>query len=686
MRTKRLKGLFGLFILGSVLLFPLQALGAFDPLNPPDLSITSIERQEPSGLLVVTVENIAGGDSILSYRHPRIVIDISGDLEKHYTYTARTLADKDFILAGGSSTISPRILAEGYYEIEACVDPANRVPEIDDTNNCMSVEIDNLGDPGTLDVTLASVPVSHSVTRGAEEVHTVGYALSVGEDSDLTITDLVLQGFLDEDMDNAFEPGLDNFVYVNEVVNSVRLYDGDGNLLSVNDESVALDGTVEFNGMNWYIEAGNTELLIVEADVGMSGVPHNSDYDSFAFDIDEVTSQNEDGDAVVASGYYPNCAGSGPTTCYPTRDITVRDAGYIKVTHPDNPVLDDVAVADADSPADPLLVGRYKIYSNYEDFRVEELTFIHTGTDDDAIDEIILRYGLNEESSALLVAGSVHFTALDIVVPESEGDENAVEVELYVTTNPVAMGATDSGDVIQMEYDYDGGFEAVGQDSGSVITETMGISYYGTTSNIEGGDIALFRSLPTFEQDLDGSAPCPDSVLVAATESDVYCFNVTADSHGDVGLYQLTFEVNPYLLNTGLAAGQLASANGWKIYEYDANGIVGLTTLGEGTWYGSDEVSITFMSEEVISAGTTSHYVLKAPISFTPNINSSMLMVRLSAESAFNHVAPVGAANVVGNNVWTDRTAASHSLYTLDWVNTYKVDVLPTDYLTLSEA
>ena len=146
-------------------------------------------------------------------------------------------------------------------------------------------------------------------------------------------------------------------------------------------------------------------------------------------------------------------------------------------------------------------------------------------------------------------------------------------------------------------------------------------------------------------------------------------------------------DATPNLLNTGSSAGQLAEAAGWKIKEYQASGTKIEETLATGTW-ASNLVALTFTAEEVVSKGTTSYYLVEAPIAFTTSDDSSSLSVRLAAEtsSITAHSASVAAASVTGANVWSDRSATTHSLTSTDWTNSYKLETLPAAYAQLSES
>lgn len=558
----------------------------------------------------------------------------------------------------------------------------------------------------TLAVTLASSPSSDTVVKGSQGVEAVGFSFTAGDSTDVTVTSVKVSGYLDEVADGGFTLDEDNSIGIDEVVTAIALYDGDGNEISTQDETFSA-GTATFSGLEWDILAGQTEKLVVVVTVDRSATPHNSTNDIFSIDIaaasTDVTALDEDGNTVTPSGTAAN-GGTSPTT-----DITVKDAGLIAVAASDDPVLDDKAIAGDDDSTDPLLVARFKVYSQDEDYTVTDLVFENdsaadnSNEDDDAVDEVILMYPtslsapdtLDGTASVSLVSGKATFTGLEMMVPASETDENSVEVEVYVTTNEIdSAGTVLSGAQIEMDFNEGEGFRAVGRGSGSEITHNSASTVFATTADVDGNQFALYKALPSFATHT-ASTVCPSSQVVPATESSVYCFSITASGTGQIQMGEMVFDATPNLLNTGSSSGQLANVGGWKLYKYDSAGTVETTAVGTGTWASTNLVSMTFTTtsaDSKVSAGSTKYYVLKAPIAFESSTDTSSLSVRIAAETVTAHSASVALASVTGLNVWSDTSgwdgsaSVTHTDATLDWTNSYKLETLPSDYLQLSES
>ncbi|EKD93026.1 MAG: hypothetical protein ACD_28C00270G0001 [uncultured bacterium] len=91
--------------------------------------------------------------------------------------------------------------------------------------------------------------------------------------------------------------------------------------------------------------------------------------------------------------------------------------------------------------------------------------------------------------------------------------------------------------------------------------------------------------------------------------------------------------------------------------------------------------NVIFTAEEVVAKGSTQYYVVKVPVTLKggEKQKNGSVTTRLGAESVTVHSASTNAFGVVGRNVWSDRSAKSHSTSTSDWTNGYKVKGLPTE-------
>lgn len=632
------------------------------------------------------VFNIAAGQT----RNFKVTVDIIGNNGQLNGDTF------NFQLNGISTSEGVRDLSTGDYVTDI-------VPSTATAGNTMTVRTPSLT------VALASPVAAETVVKGSSNVKAVYFAFTAGQASDIKITSVKLTGYVDHNVDGTFVEKEEAPVHIQEATTSLKIYDGDGVQIGTQSKSFgSSDGAATFSSLNWTIEAGQTEQLVVYVNVDRSVTPQETSAgiasnDAFAVNIKanaDITAQDESGNNVTPTG----AALANGTAAAPTRAITVKSAGKITVATSLNPVLDDKAVspnATTNTSANPLLLARYRIFATDEAFTVTRMTFIHGAPTTNAITGVILKYPtslsapttLNGSATGNLSSNSVTFNSLLVAVPESETDEAAVNLELYVTTAGIGSGAS-SGNVLSMDFDYDATFEAVGVGSGTTITHASASTLYGTSANVEGNNVALYKALPTFTKHT-ASTVCPASGLSSATEAAIYCFSVASTAGGAVDLYKVTFDATPIFLNTGTAAGQLAATNGWKLYKYDASGNVQSTAVGSGTWASaSNTVAITLdvtNGDAIVGQGGTNYYVLKAPISSTATGGAkSSLDVKIKSDTS--QVALAAAASVAAStdttgpfNIWSDRSASPHSATSADWTNSYKLETLPSANLYLSQ-
>ncbi len=466
---------------------------------------------------------------------------------------------------------------------------------------------------GVLAVGLMNNPSSHAVTKGAEGVPSVGFSLYASHDTDITVNQITLTGYVDAG-DGVFLAGeddggdADGTVALSDMISSVELYElPDRTLISTAESFGAGDDEITFMGLNWTIPAGTNGKFVAVVD--LLNYSTGSSPDSYTFDIadaeNHIGAVDADGNDFNAENDAVN-GGNSPTVA-----VTVEESGAIEVSSAHVQVPDHIVMGnDFTNPANPLLVGRYHLFAEREEIKMEELQFDSIGSNDNAIDYVILKYptdaddptNLDGETTVTLVAGKADFSGLDVAVPHHMG---GADIELFVTTNEIGSGAYD-GDVIQFAFDHDAGVKAVGQTSGVTITESSS-EYTGTAA--EGGAITLdagFLRIATDNKDPN----CPSSVLTTGSSVAVYCF--VAKASGDATLELLNLNVEPDMLLEGNVTGELGETDGWEIF--DIHDLA--TPLGNGTYSGGN-VTIAFDPAADLS-DEFRIYIVKAPVQFDP--------------------------------------------------------------------
>ena len=131
--------------------------GRFSASGKYDLAVTSITAED--GQLVITVKNSSKALSGLTLPSSAIssgydYVYIDDMTHPLMTYAWKNLEDQAFFETGRTSTLEPSVLEEGTYNIMACVDATSVLTETDETNNCLTQEVNvftpmSMGSPVT---------------------------------------------------------------------------------------------------------------------------------------------------------------------------------------------------------------------------------------------------------------------------------------------------------------------------------------------------------------------------------------------------------------------------------------------------------------------------------------------------------------------------------------------------------
>lgn len=434
----------------------------------------------------------------------------------------------------------------------------------------------------------ASTPPSDGTfVKGSSGVDVAGFNFTAGDASDVTVTDLTVQVAGDSDATYSAEADVD----VGDHVSSCSLYDSESGSLVDGPESPSDNvGNADliFENFDWTVEAGETAKLLVTCSFSNTALDTtDAANDTYAFSIEadaDITAQDNDGDDVDATltgtnGAADNVDGSVTT-------ITLDSEGSLTVS------------IDGSSASSTIILGastgvsmsKFKFDATDEPYIVETLTFDNCVTTADAdgdcadgggevagADDIAatvkLSYtnslGETETKSGFLSAGTVSFDNLDVYVAT---DTNTT-VTVTIDTNSVSAGTgATSGNSIQLNLDGEstGGFEAIGQSSGETFNE-VDLAVGLADAYIEANDMVIRKTKPTFS--LASGSPSGAGI---PGYSEVFRFNVAADSRGYVTLDKVVFDLSTSdangsfnLCDDGVGDTNIEDATKWEFYDYD---------------------------------------------------------------------------------------------------------------------
>jgi len=376
--------------------------------------------------------------------------------------------------------------------------------------------------------------------------------------------------------------------------------------------------------------------------------------------------------------------GSSITVSTVTGQTITTKAGLIKVVKAaDTP---DTAIVTAQT-ADVLL-AKFNFSALYEPFTIKTINIqatssatstSKTATTTDDFVSIYLKYtdkdGVAITSEAIPFSGAnATFTNQTLNVPSG----GTGKLSVYGNMNAVASaGYADSGDGPQLGLAY---YIA---SSGSQPNATGAPALWGN-------QMVLYKTKPTVG--LKGGIT---TGTLTAGYNDLYAVDIAADSKGDVGLKKLVFYIK------GGMATDTDTFSGFKLYKGDTDYTTKVTFATSSQFTGTDTLkgntatstmTVTFTTEEVITADTSQIFTLKANL--TGGVSSGEYMQTYVLGDASYPVyagkdltGPTDYATTTAayNFVWTDRTypAYYHGESTADWVNGYLVKTIPSDVYTL---
>jgi hypothetical protein len=168
--------------------------------------------------------------------------------------------------------------------------------------------------------------------------------------------------------------------------------------------------------------------------------------------------------------------------------------------------------------------------------------------------------------------------------------------------------------------------------------------------------VRTYASFPIFTYTTTGGT-------LTSGVNDLLTLNVTADAQGDVGLYQLKFQLSTSTI-TGVTAVTFSGPNGAvgsaASYSPDANGIVTVTFNSSSN-----------TGDATVGQGTTKTYTLRGTVNFG-GATSGSVSTSLIADTAASSSMKTAATMAFGNSVvWSPLATTSLDANNNDWTNGY---------------
>lgn len=492
---------------------------------------------------------------------------------------------------------------------------------------------------------------------------------------------------------------LSHFTLSNDTVEAINLSDIEVNLNYVSGNAnnlyvtygpltTSVKPTVSATN-NWSINhslpAGATIDVMVFADVNSSavGVATSGVY---------ITGTTASSATAVTAGTNDSST-TGQTITFTTGSFTTAIDGSTPLNQ---------AIAGGQS----VVAGKFKFTAANDSYTVKEVRFTIEGTD--ATSAVATSLTLKDGSTVLAtipydgVNDYYNITGLSLMIPANT--TKVLTAELNLAT-PYTDGTTiTTGKAATITLSYVKVQNSQGTESEPTASRTANYTYVYKT-------VPTFTAIPVTGQ---GGA------LISGSQVDLYRFSVKADAKGDVALKQIKFAVDitdggtgstPTLDTFQFFRGATNLSSSVAIQDGDAETLEDTTSsLNESS---ATAVYVTFNTEEVIPAGQTYTYYLKArpqgfqgttsdidtvstsvaqdtaPAGVSAGANATLFYLASPSQSETTvHVLKAtvnGTTGTAANIIWSDMSAQIHGYVvdtvangaSADWWNGYLIDSFP---------
>ncbi len=601
--------------------------------------------------------------------------------------------------AFGSSDV--RVVDTGEF-----LDVSKIVPNTAVTGNALTVK------SSSLNVALASTPVTGTMVKKSANVPVAGLTLSASAQSDVTITSVVLTGYASIN-GAAYTAG--DFA---KRVTSLALFDGDTQVGLARAPDTSSDKATISN-MNLLVAKGTSKNLTVKATLSSDATSGGTnDWISVGIAVNtDITAQDQDSNTVsptVATILTATGAGAQLSAAPSVKQVILKN-GTLTVQADSHPVS-NIVVAGKDAWV-PL--AQYKATAQYENMNIDRIAVLASSTagftsDNADFTAVAIAQGGAVKGQDVFSSGATGTKDIDLstnvlVVPK----DTSVQFQVWAKLSAVQASSTVSGATSGVA--RSGHAPAVGLNSGlttgewnSLYTGNLNMRSTGASSGelvlaaagaAMGNPMILRKSLPIVtKQSLS-------STTLANVDQDLIKFQIAADSAGSVAWKQVVFSVSK---TAGVSLTNFRLRRGATDLDTSVYAVTNATTsddllsnpLAAGS---SGNIVVAFKpgQEESIS-GSGNVYTLHATVSGAvagQNVTVSFVRAGTSAvvtgylaNGAFGSYAnnaniyhinasstPTGFPDYVGTFVWSDNSEVPHSQAlgtasgSSDWTNDYLV-------------
>ncbi len=314
-------------------------------------------------------------------------------------------------------------------------------------------------------------------------------------------------------------------------------------------------------------------------------------------DIDSAISTGEVIQTAVDVNGTRAVSGDSPTTTKQAgQTVTITTPSFTEFN-------DNHPVAAAVAGNKEVEVARYRFSAVNDTYTIKEMTtsIPTAAATAGSVNEVRLYDGSSMVASTVYnLSSGEHATWTGLSIPVAASSSKTLIVK-YLLNSVGSGSATSQTNVVNTLYSV-----KIANSEGTESTETTGSEF----SSVNGNAQWVFASIPTFTQvDLTNSA------IVNGQAMDLYKFTVAADSSGSIALKQFKLSTT---WSDGVTNDSLA-VNNIKFYK-DGSDSTSLVTIvdengnsvkSSGFTEADEDLVVTFLTEDTVSAGSTATYVVR---------------------------------------------------------------------------
>jgi len=524
-------------------------------------------------------------------------------------------------------------------------DPIAETPATDVAANIQTIKT------GSLAVYTGTTPVTQSLVKGSSQALFANIILDASASGeDVKITQMIIKDTVSGGPGTGKTINITNIkLYVDGVAKSV-IKSGSSSAAGTDETlTYALSGTDAI-----VVPKGGNVIVQVKGDISASAVTSAQ----HVFDLDAITCQgNSTGDTITA---------------------TVTSGGQAMIMVANGTLTTSLA---SDNPSSSLMAGGstgniitvLNMEAAYEDVELDQITLTASSTPSaSSTAKDVAKLYLYDEDGNKIVGITATSNTYVVTVPDyaEDGDGNWVSgfkitkgatAKLYVKADLASISTVASIGTSANQITYRVALAtdvvATGLESGQGVDES------GTA---DGNTHWIYKSVPTL-----ALVSLPTTTLANGTQT-LFKFSITADAQGDIDFGKATFTV----------ATTSCLITSMKLYDV-TSGETELNATGQVAVGATDVVEILIDTAKVptITAGDTRTFELKGTVSGASTAGDSVsTQINGDAREPWDITYPATRALIDTSTnddfIWSDRSASSHAVGTIDWTNGYKVSGL----------